>query len=106
MILNEFSKYIQLRKEEIAKGKTGAAKILCDWIRLVIHKNPKGHVEKIVHHEIMLAENNQGNYLIVAKSPSGQTLINALYNYTQSYEHYILNKWLQDKKATDFRDKY
>ena len=62
--------------------------------------------DKYMGHLILLAENNQGNYLIVAKSPSGQTLINALYNYTQSYEHYILNKWLQDKKATDFRDKY
>ena len=57
MILKEFSTYIQRRQEEIKSGKTTAVKILCDWIRLVISKNPKGHVDKIVQTEILLAEN-------------------------------------------------
>ncbi|MCI1274420.1 MAG: hypothetical protein LKG27_08350 [Clostridiaceae bacterium] len=103
MILKEFSKYIQSKDNDIISGKITATNILCDWVKLVVYKNPKNNVDKIVHKEIMLCENKVGDYFIVAKSKSGQTLIKALYNYAQSYEHYIMNKWLQDKKASDFR---
>ncbi len=103
MILKEFSTYIQSRKDEITLGKTTATKILCDWIRLVIKKNPKGHVDKIIHTEILLAENKYGDFLITAKSESGRTLVKALYNFALSYEHYILQKWLDDKTPDDFK---
>ncbi len=103
MILKEFSTYIQSRKNEIIEGKTTATKILCDWIKLVITKNPKGHVDKIVHTEIMLAENKSGDFFITAKSESGRTLVKALYNFALSYEHYVMQKWLDDKRADDFK---
>lgn len=102
MILNEFSKYIQSRNADIIENKATGTKILCDWIELVINKNPKKHVDKIVHKEIMLAKNKSGDFVIVGKSESGRVLVNALYNYALSYEQYILNKWLEDKKAGDF----
>lgn len=102
MILNEFSKYIQSKNENITSGKSTGTKILCDWIKIVINKNPKNHVDKIVHKEIMLAENKSGDFLIVGKSESGRTLVNALYNYALSYEHYIMSKWLENKKPQDF----
>jgi len=104
LILSKFSKYLKTKNEDIINSKTTAAKVLCEWIRYVIHKNPKKHVDKIVHKELMLAENNQGNFLIVGKSESGRRLVNALYNYAESYEHYIMSKWLEDKKANDFRN--
>lgn len=102
MILNEFSKYIQSRNADMIENKATGTKILCDWIELVIDKNPKNHVDKIVHKEIMLAKNKSGDFVIVGKSESGRVLVNALYNYALSYEQYILNKWLEDKKAGDF----
>lgn len=102
MILKEFSKYIQSRNADIIENKATGTKILCDWIELVINKNPKNHVDKIVHKEIMLAKNKSGDFVIVGKSESGRVLVNALYNYALSYEQYILNKWLEDKKAGDF----
>ena len=102
MILNEFSKYIQSRNTDIIENKATGTKNLCDWIELVINKNPKNHVDKIVHKEIMLAKNKSGDFVIVGKSESGRVLVNALYNYALSYEQYILNKWLEDKKAGDF----
>ena len=102
MILNEFSKYIQSRNADIIENKATGTKILCDWIELVINKNPKNHVDKIVHKEIILAKNKSGDFVIVGKSESGRVLVNALYNYALSYEQYILNKWLEDKKAGDF----
>ncbi len=105
MILNEFSKYIQTKNADITTGKTTGTKILCDWIKIVINKNPKNHVDKIVHKEIMLAENKSGDFLIVGKSESGRTLVKALYNYALSYEHYIMSKWLENKKPEDFNSK-
>lgn len=105
MILNEFSKYIQSKNEDITSSKATGTKILCDWIKIVINKNPKNHVDKIVHKEIMLAENKSGDFLIVGKSESGRTLVNALYNYALSYEHYIMSKWLENKKPDDFNSK-
>ena len=50
----------------------------------------------------MLAQNKSGDYLIVGKSDSGRVLVNALYNYALSYEHYIMGQWLQNKKPQDF----
>lgn len=102
MILQEFSKYLQQHNEEIIQNKNTTTKLLCDWIKLVIFKNPKNNVDKIVHKEIMLAQNDSQDFLIVAKSESGRVLINALYNFALSYEQYILNKWLIDKKPNDF----
>lgn len=102
MILSEFSKYLQSRNEDITSNRSTGTKILCDWIKLVINKNPKNNVDKIVHKEIMLAENKSGDFFIVGKSESGRVLVNALYNYALSYEHYIMSKWLEDKKANDF----
>ncbi len=103
MILKEFSIYLQERNQDIISNKTTTTKLLCDWIRFVINKNPKNHIDKIVHREIMLAENKNGDFLIVGKSESGRVLANALYNFALSYEHYIMNKWLQDKKPNDFK---
>ena len=102
MILSEFSKYLQSRNDDITSNRSSGTKILCDWIKLVINKNPKNNVDKIVHKEIMLAENKSGDFFIVGKSESGRVLVKALYNYALSYEHYILSKWLEDKKANDF----
>lgn len=103
MILSEFSKYLQSRNDDITSNRSSGTKILCDWIKLVINKNPKNNVDKIVHKEIMLAENKSGDFFIVGKSESGRVLVNALYNYALSYEHYIMSKWLEDKKANDFK---
>ncbi len=102
MILAEFAKYIQSRNNDIISNKSTGTKILCDWIKLVIYKNPKNNIDKIVHKEIMLADNPSGDFLIVGKSESGRVLVRALYNYALSYEHYIMSKWLENKNPDDF----
>ncbi len=102
MILSEFAKYLQQYDEEITLNKTTATKILCDWIKLVINKNPKNHVDKIIHKEILLAKNNQGDFIIVGKSDSGRVLVNALSNYALSYENFLMSRWLENKKPHDF----
>ncbi|MBR6098578.1 hypothetical protein IKP85_02410 [bacterium] len=103
MILGEFSKYLQQFDEEIISNKTTATKVLCEWIKLVINKNPKNHIDKIVHREIMLADNQQGDFIIVGKSDSGRVLVNALSNYALSYENFLMSRWLANKKPQDFQ---
>lgn len=103
MILREFSKYLQNKNDEIISGKVTTTKLLCEWIKFVINKTPKNNVDKIVHKEIMLAQNNSEDFFIVGKSESGRTLVNALYNFALSYEHYIMQKWLENKKPSDFK---
>lgn len=102
MILKEFSKYLQENNDKLTSNSTTSTKLLCDWIKFVIYKNPKNHVDKIVHKEIMLAENQTGDFFIIGKSESGRVLVNALYNFALSYEHYIMSKWLLDKHPHDF----
>ena len=102
MILREFATFLQNKNDDNIANKTTTTKLLCEWIKFVINKNPKNHVDKIVHKEIMLAQNKSGDFFIVGKSESGRILVNALYNFAMSYEHYILSKWLIDKKPKDF----
>ena len=104
MILTAFSKYLQEHNRDLIENKTSTTKLLCDWIRLVVYKNPKNNVDKIIHREIMLAENKSGDFLIVAKSESGRVLVNALNNFALSYENYIMSKWLADKKPHHFNN--
>lgn len=104
MILKEFSKYLQDNEQEIIASES-CTRLLSTWIKSVLERNPKTNVEKIIHAEITLAKNNVGDYLLVAKSESGRTLTNALYNFALSYEQHVMKKWLQDKQPTDFTDK-
>lgn len=101
MILSEFAKYLQEKEQEIIDKKSCTG-LLAQWIKSVLERKPKNNVEKIIHAEIALAKNKAGDYLLVAKSESGRTLTNALYNFALSYEQHVLNKWLQDKKPGDF----
>lgn len=102
MIIREFSKYLQEKNDELILNKTTTTKLLCEWIKFVINKNPKNHIDKIVHKEIMLAENASNDFFIIGKSESGRVLVNALYNFALSYENYIMQKWLSDKNPNDF----
>ncbi len=101
MILTEFAKYLQENEQEIINKKS-CTSLLSAWIKSVLDKTPKTNVEKIIHTEIAIAKNKVGDYLLVAKSESGRILTNALYNFALSYEQHIMQKWLQDKKPSDF----
>jgi len=96
MLLGEFSKHIISKKDEILSGEKSAVYILTDWIRNTLHSKPVEHWQNILHTEITLVENKYNEFLITGKSDSGRILINALYNYALSYEHYILAKNIPD----------
>lgn len=95
MILAEFSKYLQEHNDELLTRKTTPLRLLHEWLRSVINKNPKNNIDKIVHKEIMYCENPQGDYLIVGKSDSGRVLVSALIKFAKSYDNYNQAKWME-----------
>lgn len=104
MIIKEFAKFLQLHNSELMTHKTTPLELLHVWLESVINKNPKNHVEKIVHKEIMYCKNNEGDYLIVGKSDSGRILVKALIEFAKSYDNYNNAKW-REMIEKDFHSK-
>ena len=94
MIISEFAKYLQQHNDELLTRKTTPLKLLHEWLKSVINKNPKNNIDKIVHREILYCENSNGDYLIVGKSDSGRVLVDALIKFVKSYENYNHAKWI------------
>lgn len=99
MILKEFSKYLQENKEK------NSVKLLNEWLLKKLINPSLNKVDNIIKAELYLAKNNNDKTLIIAKSDTGRTLLNALYNFSMSFEQYKLAKFLHDKKSTDFKIK-
>jgi len=95
MILTEFAKFLQQYNDELITHTTTPLELLHKWLISIINKNPKNNVEKIVHKEIMYAQNDNDDYIIVGKSTSGRKLITSLINFAKSYENYNHAKWLE-----------
>ncbi len=98
MILKEFSKYLQENKEK------NSVSLLNIWIIERLQKPSLNKVDNILKAEFYFLKNNNNKTLIIAKSDTGRTLINALYNFALSFEQYKLAKFLHNKKSTDFKN--
>ena len=97
MILKEFSKYLQNNKEE------NSVILLNKWLIERLNSPSLNKVDIILKTELYYAKNSSGKTLIIAKSETGRNLMNALYNFSLSFEQYKLAKFLHDKKSSDFR---
>ncbi len=97
MILQEFSK--ELRKYA---AYIPPSIILTRWLRDILTKKPTNNVERVIHHELTLLENDEGDYTIVGTSLSGQRLLESLYKYIESYENQHFCRWLHQVKPEDF----
>ncbi|MBR1942660.1 hypothetical protein IJ843_02870 [bacterium] len=104
MIIAEFAKFLQQHDDEIIKNKS-TCHLLCNWVIEILERKPKNNVEKIIHAEIACAKNECGEFLLVAKSESGQKLTKALYHFALSYEQHLMRKWLENKNTNDFNIK-
>ena len=100
MIIAEFSKYLQEHNDELMMRKTTPLKLLHEWLKGVINKNPKNNIDKIVHKEILYCENENGDYLIVGKSDSGRVLVSALIKFAKSYDNYNHAKCIEMTERT------
>ena len=96
MILKEFSKYLQENKDK------NSVILLNEWIIQRLETPSLNKVDIILKTELYLAKNNNNKTLVIAKSETGRTLLNALYNFALSFEQHKLAKFLHDKKSNDF----
>ncbi len=99
MILKEFSKYLQENKDK------NSVNLLNEWIIERLQRPSLNKVDNILKAELYFAKNNNNKTLIIAKSETGRTLLNALYNFSLSFEQYKLAKFLHYKKSNDFKNK-
>lgn len=97
MILKEFSKYLQNNKDK------NSVKLLNEWLINRLTKPSLDKTDNVIKTELYLAKNNNDKTLIIAKSETGRTLLNALYNFSLSFEQYKFAKFLHDKKSNDFK---
>lgn len=97
MILKEFSKYLQENNDK------NSVNLLNEWIIERLQRPSLDKVDNILKAELYFAKNNNNKTLIIAKSETGRTLLNALYNFSLSFEQYKLAKFLHDKKSSDFK---
>ena len=97
MILKEFSKYLQENKDN------NSVILLNEWIIQRLETPSLNKVDIILKTELYLAKNNNNKTLVIAKSETGRNLLNALYNFSLSFEQHKLAKFLHDKKSNDFK---
>lgn len=98
MILKEFSKYLQENRDK------NSVSLLNEWIIERLKRPSLNKVDNILKAELYFLKNSNNKTLIIAKSDTGRTLINALYNFALSFEQYKLAKFLHDKKSSDFKN--
>jgi hypothetical protein len=96
MILKEFSEYLQKNKEQ------SSVKLLYKWLKEKLEVLPTSNVDKIIKTELYTAENEYGDFLIIAKRESGRKLMQALYNFALSFEHQKVAREVHNTKPSDF----
>lgn len=76
--------------------------LLNRWLRDILKNIPESNVEKIIHTELSLFEDEKGLYVIMGKNYRGQKLLQNLYNFVESLEHQDFSRWLHEKNTEDF----
>lgn len=97
MILKEFSQYL------LANQDKSSVKLLYKWLKDKLEVLPVTNVDKIIKSELYSAENDYGDFLIIAKRESGRKLIQALYNFALSFEHQKVARIIHNSSPDDFK---
>ncbi len=100
MILEAFSKTLITQFSQ----RGDALRILQEWLNLYlsmpIHSD-SNMVHRVLHTEIERTDASPF-MLFRGKSPSGDILLQSLYDYCRSYEDWEYRRWLHTLKASDF----
>lgn len=100
MIIRAFATHLQSFKDDIPP-----VILLSRWLKKKLESEPQDNVDRVIHHEIELAKNNFGMFVLVGKSASGRKLMESLYNFALSYEQQRFSRWVHDAKPKDFDKK-
>ncbi len=97
MILEAFAEYLKQQDSKIS-----ADIILLRWLREKLKAEPKDNIDRILHAEIEFTSDEKGDLTFKGKEKSGKILLEALFNYAQSYEQQKFGRWVHKLKASDF----
>ena len=82
MILKSFSEYVHANYEK------NALVLLNEWIISRLNRASFDKTDHVLQTELYYAENNNKKTFIAAKSETGRTLMQALYNFALSVENH------------------
>jgi hypothetical protein len=98
MILKEFSEYLLANPDE------SSVKMLYKWLKSKLEVLPVTNIDKIIKAELYTAENEYGDFLIIAKRESARKLMQSLYNFALSFEHQKVARDIHNLKPDDFNN--
>lgn len=99
MILEAFSSVLHIEKRRTGHS---AVHILHAWLMNILSEaHPADMVSKVVHAEVELIH-QKGNIAFRPKSETGNILLQSLYRYCDSYEHWQFSRWLHELKPHEF----
>ncbi len=100
MILEAFSKVLH---EERARTGDSAENILHDWLQdqLACYDAELDNVTRVIQTEVAML-NISGQIVFTGRSTTGQTLLDSLYLYCDSYEQWQFRRWLHHAKPHSF----
>ena len=98
MILKEFSEYLKQNQDK------SAVKLLYKWLKERLEVLPVTNVDKVLKSELYTAQNEYGDFLIIAKRESGRKLMQSLYNFALSFENLKVARAVHNSKPSDFKN--
>jgi hypothetical protein len=128
MLLEDFARYLQSFDASVP-----ATEVLACWLWEKINTPASGAYDRALQQEIKIEPDDLGDrpgmlvyspakalsqverldpdegslalaYIFTGTSPSGQKLLNSLYQFAQSYEQQKWSRWVHKVKASDFCD--
>lgn len=96
MIIKAFAEALQLEKD------AEPCAFLQIWLKKILSKKPTNHVENVIHTEFFIQRTADNITIVASNSPTGQKLMQSLYNFCLSYENFLFAKWLHKKSSNDF----
>jgi len=104
MILTAFGKTLKERYEPGVPPE----KILAEWLTVILlvppmpdNTDPDNMVSRLIHHEIEMIQTPQG-VVFEGRTDTGAALLNSLYQFCRSYDHWQFRRWLHHIQASDF----
>jgi hypothetical protein len=103
LILTAFSKHLQAR----ANAQKAPEKVLYEWLAAYLLQPPAANdtIARIIHTELAMIDCN-GHVGFEGRTDTGSQLLQSLYQFCRSYDHWQFTRWVHDVQASDFSQKY
>lgn len=99
MILEAFSETLRTYNGQTCSPE----RVLFDWLtdHLTLPPAPNDMIGRVLHTEIEMIDCN-GFPAFEGRSHTGRILLESLYKYCRSYDHWQFTRWLHERQASDF----